>query len=109
MGEDLVCGRKRLRVRNLPTTRGLEVGRDLGIRREPFAARLRGPSAAWRAGETGGPSETRHRTSGQAYRLPTFRRTARRSDRVSEGPPVSPAGERAVRVRTENLPRRSKN
>src|SRR5258706_14801369 len=27
-GEALVCGRKRLRARNLPTTRWLEVGRD---------------------------------------------------------------------------------
>src|SRR5439155_15258254 len=70
---------------------GLRSAVIVGIPRESFEARLRGPSAAGRAGETGGPSETRRRTSGQAYRLPTFRRTASRSDRVSEGPPISPA------------------
>src|SRR6266511_4726037 len=70
---------------------GLRSAVIVGSPRESFAARLRGPSAAWRAGETGGLSETRRSTSGQAYRLPTFRRTASRSDRVSEGPPVSPA------------------
>src|SRR6266542_3060574 len=56
---------------------GLRSAVIVGSPRESFAARLRGPSAAGRAGETGGPSETRRSTSGQAYRLPTFRRTAR--------------------------------
>src|SRR6266542_2435996 len=70
---------------------GLRSAVIVGSPRESFAVRLRGPSAAGRAGETGGPWETRRRTAGPAYRLPTFRRTASRSDRVSEGPPVSPA------------------
>src|SRR6266542_849978 len=75
-----------------PSDDRLECGRDRrSIPRASFDARLRGPSAAGRAGETGGPWETRRSTSCQAYRFPTFRRTARRSDRVSEGPPVSPA------------------
>src|SRR6267143_2205692 len=84
-GEALGRDRTRLRAPNLPTTRWLEFGRDRrSIPRESFDARLCGPSAAWRVGETGGPSETRRRTSCQASRLPPFRRTASRSDRVSE-------------------------
>src|SRR6266542_1106052 len=70
---------------------GLRSAVIVGIPRESFAARLRAPRAAGSAGEPGGPSETRRSTSSQAYRLPTFRRTPSRSDRVSEGPPVSPA------------------
>src|SRR6266545_3855276 len=42
---------------------GLRSAVIVGIPRESFAARLRGPSAAGRAGETGGPSETRRSTS----------------------------------------------
>src|SRR5438477_6216424 len=62
-GEVLVRDLKRLRAPNLPTTRWLEFVRDRrSISRESFDARLGGPSAAWRAGETGGPSETRRRT-----------------------------------------------
>src|SRR5258706_11010713 len=42
---------------------GLRSAVIVGSPRESFDARLRGPSAAWRAGETGGPSETRRSTS----------------------------------------------
>src|SRR5438105_7819629 len=60
LGRDL----KRLRAPNLPTTRWLECGRvRRSMPRESFDARRCGPSVAWRAGETGGPSETRRRTS----------------------------------------------
>src|SRR6266540_6369366 len=63
-GEALVRDLKRWRAPNLPTTRWLEFGHDRrSISRESFEARLGGPSAAGRAGETGGPSETRRSTS----------------------------------------------
>src|SRR5947209_19800451 len=42
---------------------GLRSAVIVRIPRESFDARLRDPSAAWRAGETGGPLETRRRTS----------------------------------------------
>src|SRR6266536_6533862 len=42
---------------------GLRSAVIVGSPRESFAARLGGPNAAGRAGETGGPWETRRRTS----------------------------------------------
>src|SRR5207237_2025069 len=104
-GEVLVRGLKRLRAPDLPTTRWLEFGRDRrSIPRQSFDARLCGPSAAWRAGET---VSLRKPVVVRSDRRPADRHSGGRRDGPIGFPKAHPSlslGERAVRVRTETLP-----